>query len=104
MVAAPKRGPTDGVEGDPKTRALKKKKARIDELDPIRRELIEDAQRRFAAAVVTQDAYPRDRVEDTMICKAFGDSVDEFARKAGERIEDLGISTKLTPAEWKLVC
>ena len=100
MVTAPKRGPTDATEGgDPKTPAPKKKKARIDELDPIRRELIDDAQRCFAAAVVTQDAYPRDHVEDTMICKAFCESVNEFARKAGETVENLEISTKLTASE-----
>ena len=66
--------------------------------------MIEDAQRRFAAAVVTQDAYPRDRVEDTMVCKSFCEAVNEFAHKAGETVEGLEISTNLTAAEWKLVC
>ena len=97
-----KRGPSDVTEDD-SSPPQKKKKARVDELDPVRREIIEDAQARFAAAVVTKEAYPRDHVEDKMVYCAFQDALNEYARKAGEEVGNLGISVKLTPDEWKLV-
>ena len=82
---------------------LRKKKAQIDELDPVRCEIIKEAQARFAAALVTKEAYPRDHVEDEMVYRAFCDAVNEYAHKNGEEVGDLGVFMKLSPAEWKLV-
>ena len=53
--------------------------------------------------MVTKEAYPRDHVEDEMVYSAFQDALNEYARKAGEEVGNLGISVKLTPDEWKLV-
>lgn len=81
----------------------KSKKPRASELEPLRRKLIEDAQMRFAAAVVTKNPYPRDHVEDEMIYKAFREAVEAYAIKVGEAISALSIDNVLTPNEWQLV-
>ena len=86
------------------SRRSKKLKPRANDVeDPLRRDLIYEAQAHFAAAVVTRNPWPDGWVEDQMVNEAFHEAIKQYASKNEISVEELDINRVLSGDEWKLV-
>lgn len=90
-------------DGTPKRVKTTKSKPRLEDLEPFRRDIIEEAQMHYAAAIVTLDPYPHSQAEDMMVANAFNESIKHNLSKIELSGRDINEAKILTPNEWTAV-